>query len=367
MDLLTNQSGVQPGQIAELEIEGLSHIPQLECYLEVIFTLREATSWAEAGHEIAFGQINLVRAHPFQVLKGMESPKDTASGPKYSQTSPQEVEIVASTGTVWKFNVAHGNLVSCRKAGLPELIHTSPVMDFYRALTDNDRPQDGVGWLTSRLHQTKSHVRSVTWSGNDSNVTVIVTSRIAPAVLEWCVDTTFTYTFTNSGLFIKVAGVPRGENTPPNFARIGLTLSLNSIDRATWFGRGPGESYCDKKLSQRMGNWSAAIEDLYTDYEFPQESGNRTDVRWVGFKGPRGELKAYFGDQEGCSFSALHYETKDLDDCTHPYELYKRKKDETIVRLDWAHHGLGTGSCGPKTLPKYELRSGPFEFEILLV
>ena len=94
-------------------------------------------------------------------------------------------------------------------------------------------------------------------------------------------------------------------------------------------------------------------------------------MRWVEFHGSEEDehkpsLKASFGDLDGASFTALHYTTKDLDECQHPYELYKRRREETIVRLDWAHHGLGTGSCGPATLPEYELHCEPFEYEVLL-
>jgi beta-galactosidase len=166
-------------------------------------------------------------------------------------------------------------------------------------------------------------------------------------------------------LAIKVVGTPKGQNVPPTFARIGLTFSLNDIDSATWFGRGPGESYRDKKRSQKIGTYTLPTENLFTDYEFPQEGGNRTDTRWVEFKGKKNGLKAYFGDLQEASFSASHYVTKDVDESKHPYELYKKRREETLVRLDWAHHGIGTGSCGPATRPEYELRSGEFEYEVL--
>ncbi|KAL3421657.1 glycosyl hydrolase family 2 [Phlyctema vagabunda] len=356
--------GIQPGATVELEIEGLTDIPKEESYLEVVFTLREATNWADAGHEVAFGQIQLVKPSSFQTLKAANSP----TAPKYKKLSPQVLEITSSTDTIWNFNVVHGALTSWQKSGSEELIHTAPVLDFYRALTDNDRPHDGENWLYTHLHQTKAHVRSVTWTSDADKVAVTVISRIAPPVLEWSIDTTFVYTFTSHHVSIKVTGKPQGINAPANLARIGLTLSLNSIDKATWFGRGPGESYSDKKLSQRFGTWSSSIDDLYTDYEYPQESGNRTDVRWVSLSSStqKNVLKAHFADLEGASFTASHYTTQDLDECTHPYQLYKRKKQETIVRLDWAHHGLGTGSCGPKTLKEYELKCKAFEFEVLL-
>ena len=321
----------------------------MECYLEVSFTLRESTSWAKAGHEVAFGQVQLVKPKPLQLLKEMSLAPPI--GPRCTQISPQILEIRSlNTDTLWKFNVVHGSLFSWKKSG-SELIHTTPSLDFYRAVTDNDRPSRfGQSWINSRLHQTKCHVRSVTWSkSNDSgDVSIVVVTRIAPPVLEWSIDTTFTYTFTNKYLSIKVAGEPRGMNLPNTFARVGLTLSLNDVAKASWFGRGPGESYRDKKRSQKFGTYSLPIDDLFIDYEFPQETGNRTDVRWVEFVGKDTEkrgslLKASFGDLEEASFSALHYETRDLDECQHPYELYRRRKGETRCQVglgaSWARNG----------------------------
>jgi beta-galactosidase len=42
------------------------------------------------------------------------------------------------------------------------------------------------------------------------------------------------------------------------------------------------------------------------------------------------------------------------------------RREEVIVRLDWRHHGLGTGSCGSKTLEEYALKSQPFDFDLWL-
>jgi beta-galactosidase len=356
-----NFAGVQPGQIIELEIEGLLDIPSKECYLEVNFSLRSTLNWAKAGHLVAFGQVALVGPPSFAALKG------SPLAPQVKQITPQVLEITSSK-VQWKFNVVHGTLVSWTNSG-EELIHTPPYLDFYRAQTDNDFPVHfGQEWTGYRLHQTRCHVRSVSWTSTPENLIVIVSTRIAPPVLEWSVEATFTYNFTSDHLSIKVKGKLCGDSVPDTFARIGLTMGLNDIESATWFGRGPGESYRDKKLSQKIGNYTLPIDELFTNYEFPQETANRTDTRWVTFNGKSGKpiLKASFADQEEASFTALHYTATDLDESQHPYELYKKKKEETIVRLDWAHHGLGTGACGPATLPEYELKSGDFEYEVLL-
>ena len=63
---------------------------------------------------------------------------------------------------------------------------------------------------------------------------------------------------------------------------------------------------------------------------------------------------------------ASHYDVKDIDEARHPYELDQRKKDVVLLRLDADHHGLGTGSCGPKTLEQYALKTEPFDFAMAL-
>ncbi|KAK2627057.1 hypothetical protein QTJ16_003023 [Diplocarpon rosae] len=77
-------------------------------------------------------------------------------------------------------------------------------------------------------------------------------------------------------------------------------------------------------------------------------------------------LKARFGDLQEASFQASRYRTADVDQAKHPYELEKSRTEKTLVRLDWAHQGLGTGSCGPATLEEYKLAVGDFEYEVLL-
>lgn len=362
--------GIQPGETAKIQIPSLNEddVQKLgAAYLKLTFVLKEPTLWAKAGHEIAWGQIQLQKPASITTLL-KTSVSDT---PQMTQTSPTTLSI-SNKDSTWTFDLVLGTISSWKKAS-NELIHTSPDLGFYRALTDNDMPSDGWQWQDKRLHQVITSIRSVTWKSTADAVSVVVTSRIAPPVLEWSIDTTTTYTFRASALHIAVSGKPQGINLPPTLARIGLTLALpKEFDEVSWFGRGSGESYSDKKESQAFGKWSANANDgeLFTDYEFPQESGNRTDVSWVSFaqggKGSLPGLRASFGDRTGCSFSALHYTTKDLDAAKHPYELKKNRKEELIVRLDWKHHGLGTGSCGPKTMEQYALKCENFEFDILL-
>src|SRR5205807_496949 len=99
----------------------------------------------------------------------------------------------------------------------------------------------------------------------------------------------YTYTIDSRGeLLLEVHGTPHGEQ-PPTLPRIGLQLGLvQSLANATWFGRGPGESYPDTKKAARLGLFSGTIDDLHTPYIYPQENGNRSDCRWISLTDARG-------------------------------------------------------------------------------
>ncbi|GJC98784.1 glycosyl hydrolase family 2 [Colletotrichum higginsianum] len=386
--------GIKPHTEARLKIKGLPKNLTAEAYLHIDFALAHDTNWAKAGHRVAFGQLPLSKPPSMAAILSSLSNPFVDPVPHVTQASPSLLAITSSTGqSTWSLDLQLGTITSWRKAARPhlELLTEPPYMDFYRALTDNDRGgRFGQNWQDRRLHQTRHSVKRVAWRKEKRGLIVDVHSRIAPPVLAWAVDTWTTFTFHGEAVYIKVKGKPNGPLLPDTFARVGLTFGLSGVEEVAWWGRGPGESYRDKKMSQAFGNWEQTVDDLFVDYEFPQDGGNRTDVRWVEFRGrlPEGDddndgndgadgngneekpverlIRARFGDLEGASFSAMHYTTTDLDECKHPYELHKRKREDTVVRLDWAHHGLGTGSCGPATLPQYELRTRDFEFELVL-
>ena len=414
-------SDIAPCAKAELEIPSLDLSDvQGEVYLQLDFRLKDSTSWADRDHLLSSSQLQL------QPPKTVATSSHSSEAPKLTA---QATELGISTASsAFTLSLASGTLTSWRKRGT-ELIHsaTGLQLTFYRALTDNDRPQDGRDWADKFVKHARQHVRSITWETSDTCVTISIESKYAPPVLSWSIDTTTVYTFHGDGRWhVKCTGNPTGLNLPPTLPRIGFEFAIPSLfDNVSWLGRGPGESYKDKKLSQNFGNWSATVDELFVDYEFPQETSNRTDVRWVKFtssptivsSGTRkvsalasrfGDLvstaaanvpnpvlssgatgttmpqetapgsntdpsserpffTARFGKQEGFSFMASHYSTRELDEAKHPFELRnmrKLRKDCVFVRLDADHHGLGTGSCGPKTLEKYALKTKAFEFEI---
>lgn len=378
--------GVKPHTKAILKLDKLPAPPAGEAYLRLDFALREDTNWAKAGHVVAFGEFRLTPPLSLAHVHRLSIPVEHC--PTIQEASGgSKLVITSAWGTVWEFDQSIGALTSWRRRSEPghNIISEPTSFALYRALTDNDRGcWFGQDWRARRMHQIKTHMlesrymrRAITASGGDGGVEVVVKHRVAPPVKNWCLLTTTSFRFAGDSVSIRVQAHLDGNERPQTFARFGLRLGLAGCESARWFGRGPGESYSDKKLSQAWGNYEETVDDLFVDYEYPQDGGSRSDVRWVEFLGSGdGEkskknktrlVRARFGDLEGAGFQALHYGTEDMDVAEHPYELYKRKRKDTVVHLDWAHHGIGSGSCGPATLPQYELRADKqFDFHLLL-
>lgn len=365
--------GVKPHTQATLVLGGLPMTLSADTWLQLEFITREDNKWMAPRRIVARGEVAMTPPKSLQLLKTLSTP----ARPRI-QRKDDMLYVTIAKGTIFGFDTGNGTLSSLTHTSNPNtnLITIPMALDFYRALTDNDRGgPHGQEWIDRRVHQTRNHFSQMTTTETDSGCIIVVKGRVAPPVLAWGVDTTTTYTITSEYCSIRIHAKPSGLLLPSTFARFGLSFGMRDISIVEWFGRGPGESYRDKKRAQMMNTWGWATDALFYNYEFPQDAGNRTDARWVELRTrwggdddfPNRLLRARFGEHDGASFSVVPYLTKDVDECGHPYELAKRKRDDHIVRLDWYHHGLGTGSCGPATLPQYQLRTDrEFDVELLL-
>lgn len=251
------------------------------------------------------------------------------------------------------------------------LLKQGPKLNFWRATTDNDRGSGGVEpndvvWRRAGLHWLQHRVDDVTWTQLDGRrVQIRVKVRIAPPIFSYAMVCDYVYTIDgNGGILIEVGGEPQGQ-WPATLPRIGLQMTIPSdLTQVSWFGRGPGESYVDTKQAARVGRYACSVDELYTPYVYPQENGNRSEVRWATFSDLRSRGFTVVGRPQ-LNFSAHRFTTQDLDQARHPYELPRR--DEITLNLDLAQNGIGTASCGPGVLPQYWLKPEKFTFAVYLI
>ncbi|CAG8296817.1 unnamed protein product [Penicillium olsonii] len=371
---------IEPGETKLLEIPGAlrDQIKQASgverTWLTVNFHLKDDRAWAPIGHEIAWTQLPLHKTESFSIQAPLSLPLTNMS----VRERPGRLYITSNkSGSQFTYDLIRGNLSWSTNAG--KIFHSGPLLGIYRALTQNDLGMEGPGveWNRFRVKSTRMLIDSATWHIKDGAVLISTKVRVAPTVLAWALEATLDYTITDSSIQLRVNGDFSGTH-PKYIPRLGLTLRLpRHFDAATWFGRGPGESYRDTKTASRFGTYTASIADgLETPYEWPQENGNRVDTRWARVHSseavsssahaeaqvpvPQIEVKmdAPFG------FSLRKYAMAELDRAKHPHEL-SELDNETELTVDYLHHGIGTASCGPGPFEGHRLEAGPFEFTSL--
>jgi beta-galactosidase len=173
----------------------------------------------------------------------------------------------------------------------------------------------------------------------------------------------YTYTIYGSGdLVIDTHVLPEVE--VPFLPRVGLQMQLpGGYERFTWYGRGPHETYVDRKEGARVGVYSGTVDEQYVPYIVPEENGNKTEVRWVTLTDSEGMGLFACGDR-WLGVSAHHYTTEDLTAARHTHELKRRQ--EITLNLDYGQSGLGSASCGPGRLDKYQLKPEEISYRIRL-
>jgi len=231
---------------------------------------------------------------------------------------------------------------------------------------DNDRGWHGYerSWREAGYDLLQHRIDGVEINTAPDSVEIVAQVRIAPPKFTRAISAQYRYRFgADEALDLDVSGDFHGE-WPATLPRIGLQMHLPSaLDRVRWFGLGPGESYVDSRQAGRVGLWSAAADDLYTPYVFPQENGNRHDTRWLELYSIDGNGLRVDG-QPRIDFSAHRYTPEDFTRAQHTTDLIPRT--DIVLNLDYKQHGLGSNSCGPGPLPQHLLAPGPFAFGVRL-
>lgn len=150
----------------------------------------------------------------------------------------------------------------------------------------------------------------------------------------------------------------------PFLPRAGLQLVLpGGFDQFAWYGRGPHECYVDRQEGAPVGVYSGTVDDQYVPYIVPQENGNKTGVRWVSLTDENGVGLLAVAEPH-LEVSAHHYTTQNLTEARHPYDL--KRLDAVVLNLDYGQSGLGSASCGPGRLKKYQLKAEETRFALRL-
>ena len=328
-----------------------------ERYVTFRFFQRRATAWAPAGHEVAWAQL---------ALPSRPEPHARA----FSRVRPVETDgaiSLESGGTRAVVDMATGTLAELTGAGGGNVVQTGPVLQLWRAATDNDglrllpdRSRGVLGrWLELGLDRVEHRLESIRTAPGTVDVVHAASGR---GRWDDAVHRQRFRMLASGGLLVE-NDVRLGADLR-DLPRIGSVLVLRpGLERLEWFGRGPWEDYPDRLASTVVGTFRSTVTDELVPYILPQEHGRHSDVRRLSLTDGTGSGL----DVEGVpviAFTASHFTATDLYEARHTSDLQPRK--ETVLSLDHAQRGLGTSACGPDTHPRHRLDARRYRFSYVL-
>ena len=326
-----------------------------EYTVTVSFHLKEDKAWAEAGHEVAFGQ------YVYQV----EEPK---------KTCPEGVKVIRSTHNIGVrgahfevlFSVLNGGLVSYKYAG-KEMIEAIPKPNFWRAPTDNDcgnlMGMRYGQWKLASMYLSHKDFRKGAY-GPANMPEVEVNEKTVKVTYTYLMPTT---PLSECRLSYEVFGDGRVKTTLAydpvkelgDMPELGVIFKFNAdYDRVEWYGLGEAETYSDRKKGAKLGIYSNRVADNIAKYMVPQECGAKEEVRWAKVIDRKGRGMLFEMDENNgpMMFSALPYTPHEMENAMHPYEL--PEIHYTVVRVAKGQMGIGgDDSWGARTHEEYLLKT----------
>ena len=326
-----------------------------EYAVTVSFHLKEDKVWAEAGHEVAFGQ------YVYQV----EEPK---------KACPEGVKIIRSTHNIGVrgahfevlFSVLNGGLVSYKYAG-KEMIEAIPKPNFWRAPTDNDcgnlMGMRYGQWKLASMYLSHKDFRQGPY-GSANMPEVEVNEKTVKVTYTYLMPTT---PISECRLSYEVFGDGRVKTTLTydpvkelgDMPEFGVIFKFNAdYDRVEWYGLGEAETYSDRKKGAKLGIYANKVADNIARYMVPQECGAKEEVRWAKVTDRKGRGMLFEMDENNgpMMFSALPYTPHEMENAMHPYEL--PEVHYTVVRVAKDQMGIGgDDSWGARTHEEYLLKT----------
>ena len=323
--------------------------------IRVVYLLKEDELYAPKNQEMGFDYIKLEEDYSF-LSEPIRVMSDTAV-----RDGVKDMVILAGNAE-WVFSKVSGLPVSLKVAGRE--LFTSPLsFNIWRAPVDNDMYRRAE-WQHCAYDIAQSKLYSFSWENlEDGSVQIRTCHGIMPPGYQRIADVRSVWRIDKAGELSVDMDVTRSPDYP-DLPRFGIRLFLDpAFDDACYYGRGPIESYQDKRRASYDGLFSYKVSEAVCPYIKPQEYGSHADTRMVRLSSCSGRLSVVSLSRP-FSFSALRYSQEQLTGKMHDYEL--KSEDRISVCIDYKQDGIGSNSCGPDLDREYALDELEFSFSFTL-
>ncbi len=319
-----------------------------DTYIRFIFTDKET------GNEVCFDQIKLFTA-------AERAGSVTAPAPQIRET-PLTFEISAGDVCI-VFDRRQAALTSLSKSGR-NILEKPVSFNFFRAPTDNDVMKGE--WYQLYMNDWRPKVYGSSVSEEEGCTVIRCRFSCGRSIFRPFASVEAEYRIDGSGKLTVSAAFEADSEKVSLLPRFGLRLFLPAeFDTLSYFGCGPGESYCDKHQASYMGTFAARVSELYEPYLRPQENSSHFGTKELTLSD--GSIALHITSSTGFSFNAGEYTQEELAGKRHRFEL--EKSGYTVLCADYAMAGVGSASCGPQLAEKYRIPlsgfKGSLSFELL--
>lgn len=355
-----NFPSIAPGHSADIELP-LGSVPAdgREYFLTLRATTKQAAPLVPQGHEAATAQWLLPSASVVKQVK-------PHNGRLSIDNNDNSINLKGAAFSI-SFSKTTGEITKLEYNG-KNIIRDGLQPNFWRPLTDNDVPNGHIErcatWKTSGKD---ARLKSIDIAGKNgtATVTALFDMEKQASILK------MTYDIRPDGAVKVSMHFTPGTKSLNEMPRFGMRMIMpGSYDEMTWLGRGPHESYEDRKTSALIGLYSASVWEQYHPYVRAQETANHCDVRWLALRDKDGNGLLITGE-EPLSVSAWNFPMEDIDYI--PFQIERRhgggieKKD--IVWLNIDHRQMGVGgdnTWGAQVHPEYTITPVEFSYSFTL-
>lgn len=322
-----------------------------EIILTVSLKLKKEKIWADEGFEVAWEQ--------FVLKDEVKSEGEEVRG-HVKVVEVFDKYYVKGKNFEYEFDKESGKIVNLRWKN-EKIWIDGPEIQLTRAMTNNDIIYKKQ-WSRIMVDAFETQVIYTKLDRIKGNPAIISKKIIFCNEKQFfCSDEN--YIFHSNGM-IELQHTLTPSDMVPILPRVGICFKMDCTNnKVNWYGRGPFETYPDRKMGAKIGVYSGSIEEQYVPYIVPQECGNKTETRWM----------QVYGDDVGIcwkgncllNMGVLPYSTKQLQDALHNYELIRN--DHIYVYIDYRMAGLGNGSLRAETLQQYRVYPEKIEEQIQIL
>ncbi len=338
-------------------------VPQSgRCRLVVTSHLKAATALLPEDHELGFDEIDLDNVDSRnQTTVALLTDAFRRNGDGLRITEDGSAITVSSEEFSYCFDTRTGLPQTMLFQGR-QLLDAPAQLNIWRAPTDNDQ-YIKAEWRRAHYHEASTRAYATEVGRDQDGVRLTSRSAVVAPTIQPILSVNSTWWVSGSGALRASITATRDLDFPP-LPRFGLRLFLpEQMDRVTYCGLGPHESYVDKRRASRHGIFHSDVASMHEDYLRPQENGSHADCDYVVVTGGGISLSAVANSP--FSINASPYTQEELEGRAHSFEL--TPSGSTVLCLDHAIAGIGSNSCGPELAEQYRVAAETFTFEITMI